>query len=86
MRRWTLWRNFENAVVLSCRLIININDLRTFDRQLSEQLIAYPTQLLPAFEEALKFFVASLRDDSAAATNDEFEYYIGMCFGCVVLA
>ena len=58
-------------------MTVNINDLRQFDRQLTEQLVARPTQLLPAFEEALSQFVASLHDAGAGAKPSDAQYLIG---------
>ena len=62
-------------------LIVNINKLRQYDRQLTEQLVARPTELLPAFEDALRQFVASLRDTdaaSAAGKPSDNDFFVGM--------
>ncbi|KAJ3373075.1 MCM DNA helicase complex subunit [Allomyces arbusculus] len=60
------------------RLIVEMDDLRSYDRQLAENLLANPMDHLPAFDRALKDVVLANYHPGAARLLQETAYYIGL--------
>eukprot|EP00002_Diphylleia_rotans_P034986 TRINITY_DN7583_c0_g1_i1.p1 TRINITY_DN7583_c0_g1~~TRINITY_DN7583_c0_g1_i1.p1 ORF type:complete len:832 (+),score=180.45 TRINITY_DN7583_c0_g1_i1:55-2550(+) len=58
------------------RLIVNMDDLRLFKPDFATEFMRYPTQFLPAFEDAVKDMVLSTIDPSAAKESPQF--YVGV--------
>ena len=53
------------------RLIVNIDDLRGYNREFSDGLLKDPSEFLPAFEEALLDAVKAIRDDDKYDISDK---------------
>ncbi|CAG8436301.1 3035_t:CDS:10 [Diversispora eburnea] len=58
------------------RLIINLNDLRNYHAENSENLLDYPNEWIPAFEKALKEIAIILHDPTKHNLEDE-NLYVG---------
>ncbi|RHZ61898.1 hypothetical protein Glove_345g64 [Diversispora epigaea] len=58
------------------RLIINLNDLRNYHAENSENLLDYPNEWIPAFEKALKEIAIIIHDPTKHNLEDE-NLYVG---------
>ncbi|KAJ8083686.1 MCM DNA helicase complex subunit [Marasmius tenuissimus] len=58
------------------RLIINIDDLRDYERELADGLLKQPADFFPSVEEALKTIVENVKD-SAKHDTEHKTYHIG---------
>ncbi|KAJ3019563.1 MCM DNA helicase complex subunit [Thoreauomyces humboldtii] len=59
------------------RLIVNINDLRTYNRDYAQGLLKTPMDYLPPFDKALKDIVLTLQDPTKPKLDDEM-FYVGL--------
>jgi DNA replication licensing factor MCM3 len=59
------------------RLLLSLDELRTFDAELTRQVLRYPADHLPAFEEALREVVAS-QDPTFAKTQPLSALKVGL--------
>lgn len=60
------------------RLIVNINDIRTFNGQLAKDLLQHPLELIPPFEKALQDIVIQLSNDQASLDFVKEPFHIGI--------
>ncbi|KAL0572572.1 MCM DNA helicase complex subunit [Marasmius crinis-equi] len=58
------------------RLIINIDDLRDYDRELADGLLKQPADFYPSVEDALKTIVESVKDSGKHDTENK-TYHVG---------
>lgn len=66
-----------------CRLVINLDDMRVWDEELTTRFLRDPEGYLPYFREALRDMVNQIRDiygtlKSKTASETEEEYYVGV--------
>ncbi|KAJ3050232.1 MCM DNA helicase complex subunit [Rhizophlyctis rosea] len=60
------------------RLIVNINDLRSYNREYADGLLRVPMEYLPPFEKALKDIILSIHDPAKDGNVQDKAYYIGL--------
>jgi len=67
------------------RLVVNINDLRSFDASegydLARNLLAKPMECLPAFEAALKDYCSNIAKDSKSPLLEKYHVAVEGSFG-----
>ncbi|KZP00762.1 ATP dependent DNA helicase [Calocera viscosa TUFC12733] len=75
------WRYKDEIVQLlrhdGRRLIVNLDDLRDYNREFADGLLREPNDFLPAFEQALMDTVQTVRDPEKHKTDDK-DYHIGL--------
>ena len=59
-----------------CRLVINVDDLRSYNRAYATGLLDEPNEYLPAFDMALRALVGLLNDKEEDISDKQF--YIGL--------
>ncbi|KAJ1502429.1 MCM DNA helicase complex subunit [Coelomomyces lativittatus] len=63
--------------VKSKRLIVDIDDLRSYDPELCENLLQHPVDYLPAFEKSLKDIIVATHHPPKLHGMQEHLYYVG---------
>ncbi|KAJ3037653.1 MCM DNA helicase complex subunit [Rhizophlyctis rosea] len=56
------------------RLIVNVNDLRNYNREYADGLLRLPMEYLPAFDKALKDIVLSIQNPAKESVADKAFY------------
>ncbi|GMK54294.1 hypothetical protein CspeluHIS016_0108800 [Cutaneotrichosporon spelunceum] len=59
------------------RLIVNLDDLRDYDRSYADGLLLQPTAFFPALEVAVRQMVQALHDPARHGIHDK-DYYVGL--------
>ncbi len=60
------------------RLVVNVNDLRQFNRDLATVLLQQPVDYLPVFEKSLKEVVQDLNDPSFNFEISSIRFHVGL--------
>ncbi|RKO99956.1 hypothetical protein CXG81DRAFT_13811, partial [Caulochytrium protostelioides] len=60
------------------RLIVNLNDLRAYNRQYAEGVVREPVEYLPAFDQALKDTALAMADHASAQSLSILPWSIGI--------
>ncbi|EJU00977.1 ATP dependent DNA helicase [Dacryopinax primogenitus] len=75
------WRYKDEIVQLlrhdGRRLIVNVDDLREYNREFADGILNEPNDFLPAFEQALVDIVQTVRDPQKHKTEEK-DYHIGL--------
>jgi DNA replication licensing factor MCM3 len=59
------------------RLIVNLDDLRTYNRELADGLLLTPMEFLPAIDAALEQLAQALHDPIKHTVKDK-QFYVGL--------